>query len=117
MTISQYVKSKGLKSVDQMSQISGKARSTLNDWYKKDIQAFDVMLVGCLVIVRSPFGNWVAPQILIKSGYKGAVVVNALNRRSYAARCLDGRFFHYNNGSEIDLNSIIQVMAYDSEAL
>lgn len=47
MTPAQRAKAAGLKSLQQMADISGVPTRTLRDWYKTKPQLFDIILAGC----------------------------------------------------------------------
>lgn len=53
MTPSLQAKSAGLKSLAEVSQITGVAISTLNDWHRTKPDLFKVVIAGC-VVVRPP---------------------------------------------------------------
>lgn len=50
MTPSQQVKAAGLPSLAVVSSLTGKARSTLNDWHRDQPKLFKVVLEGCKAI-------------------------------------------------------------------
>ncbi len=115
MNPSEYIKHKGLKSLKQMAELTGRTEPTLRGWYHRDRELFDLLVMGALVVIARPFGMWISPAMLIASKYTGAAVVRTSNNRSYTVRVLPNGFFHYNNGAQIDIEGISDVMAYDEE--
>lgn len=54
MSASKELKEAGVQGgVRQASKITGRAESTLNDWYHKDHKLFIVIKEGCAAIIRS----------------------------------------------------------------
>lgn len=47
MTPSQQAKAAGLKSLQQVSEITGKPIQTLRDWHKDQPKLFAIVLAGC----------------------------------------------------------------------
>jgi len=47
MTPSQQVKSVGLKSLTQVSELTGVSLQTLSNWYKDKPKLFNVVIEGC----------------------------------------------------------------------
>lgn len=47
MTPSQKAKAKGLKSLSQVSEITGVSKQTLSNWAKNKPDLFDTVLAGC----------------------------------------------------------------------
>ena len=47
-TPAKYVKSRGLKSVNQIIKETGVSGQTLTNWFKNKIDLFDVVVEGCL---------------------------------------------------------------------
>lgn len=48
MTPSQQVKSVGLKSLTQVSQLTGQSLQTLSNWHRDKPELFRIVLLGCL---------------------------------------------------------------------
>ena len=48
MTPSQQAKAAGLKSLSQVSQITGVSLQTLNNWHRDKPELFAVVLAGCV---------------------------------------------------------------------
>lgn len=116
MTPSQYVKKKGLNSLAQMCDISGKAHSTLSDWYRNDRKTFDIMLIGCIAFVKSPEARWLAPELLIETGFKGKVTVKLERDNQFTiAVCRDGLYIHTTRGRNIPIEEIAAVMVLESD--
>jgi len=54
MTAGQEIKAAGLEGgMNKMSEISGIPVRTLGDWFHDKHQAFHVMLIGCVAIVKN----------------------------------------------------------------
>lgn len=51
MTPSQQAKAAGLKSLAEMSRISGVSKRTLINWHKSKPQLFKTVLAGCVALV------------------------------------------------------------------
>ena len=51
-TPSEYCKGKGLKSLQQVIDITGKPRQTLRDWHKNEPKLFKVVVTGCLYLAE-----------------------------------------------------------------
>jgi len=49
MTASQKAKAAGLKNLDELVDISGESRQTLNNWHKKKPLKFELVLKGAVV--------------------------------------------------------------------
>lgn len=47
-TASSYVKSRGLKNIKQMIELTGRDRSTLNRWFNNERVWFEIVVTGCL---------------------------------------------------------------------
>lgn len=47
MTPSQQAKAAGLKSLQQVAEITGRSRGTLNNYHKRFPKLFEVILLGC----------------------------------------------------------------------
>lgn len=47
MSASEQAKSEGLKSLAQVSEITGASVQTLNNWYKNKPELFKIVLLGC----------------------------------------------------------------------
>ena len=50
MTASQQAKAAGLKSLAQVSELTGVSFQTLNNWAKHKPQLFEAVLLGCLAL-------------------------------------------------------------------
>lgn len=50
MTPSKQAKSAGLKSLTQVSELTGVGLSTLNNWHKDKPKLFKIVLYGCVLI-------------------------------------------------------------------
>jgi len=48
MTPSQQAKAQGLKSLTQVSDITGVSLQTLSNWHKDKTELFRIVLIGCL---------------------------------------------------------------------
>ena len=48
LTASQYVKNKGLKSLNQLSIITEQSPQTLNNWFNNKRKLFDILILGAL---------------------------------------------------------------------
>lgn len=48
MTPSQQAKSVGLKSLTQVSQLTGQSLNTLTNWHRDKKDLFDIVLLGCV---------------------------------------------------------------------
>lgn len=49
MNASQKAKAAGLKSLDELVEISGESRQTLNNWHNKKPVKFELVLKGAIV--------------------------------------------------------------------
>ena len=107
-----HVKKFGLIGVAQMSRISGKSVSTLRDWFKNDRQAFDTMLLGCVMLTKSPYALWLKPEALRATKYTGPAVAINHNDTSFAVLVTADGYFHNNSGRPLDGQDIVAVMAY-----
>lgn len=52
MTASQQAKAAGLKSLAQVSEITGISFQTLNNWHNKRPELYRVIIAGCSSIVK-----------------------------------------------------------------
>ena len=57
MTPSQQAKQAGLKSLAQVSQMTGKPRQTLDRWAVDEPELFAIVLAGCVAITKDNGGN------------------------------------------------------------
>jgi hypothetical protein len=53
MTASQLAKSHGLRSLAQVSELTGASPQTLNNWHNHKPQLFRVVLMGCAEIQKN----------------------------------------------------------------
>jgi len=51
ITASQVIKRSGLKSLNQVSEMTGQSPQTLINWYKNKRALFDIVIKGCLTTV------------------------------------------------------------------
>lgn len=51
---SELAKSVGMKSLAEVSQITGKHANTLTRWYKDEPALFRAVILGCVVIKENP---------------------------------------------------------------
>lgn len=51
MKMSEYIKKCGFVSVKQVVDTSGVSRETLGNWYNNKRKLFDIVLLGCRVVV------------------------------------------------------------------
>ena len=49
MTASKQAKELGLKSLTQVSELTGQSLQTLTNWYNDKSELFEVVLLGCVV--------------------------------------------------------------------
>lgn len=49
---SKTAKAAGLKSIEQVSQLTGKPRVTINNWFHRERSLFDVVIAGCVAILE-----------------------------------------------------------------
>jgi len=54
VTPSQQVKAAGLKSLSQVSEITGVSAQTLSNWVKDKPVLFEVVLLGCIAQLNKP---------------------------------------------------------------
>jgi len=54
MTASQQAKSMGLKSLKQVSEITGQSMQTLDNWSKHKPDLFRIVLIGCHTELMGP---------------------------------------------------------------
>ena len=52
MTASKQAKELGLKSLTQVSELTGQSLQTLTNWYNDKPELYEVVLLGCLVKVQ-----------------------------------------------------------------
>jgi hypothetical protein len=52
MTPSQQAKAAGLKSLAEVTRVTGMPRSTLNDWHKDKPRCFEAILEGARVLIE-----------------------------------------------------------------
>lgn len=48
MTVAKYAKDAGLKSLAQVSELTGVTRSTLYDWFETKPKLFEIVILGCV---------------------------------------------------------------------
>lgn len=51
MTPAQQVKAAGLKSLEQVSRLTGKPTETLRNWHRDNPALFDVVVRGCVALM------------------------------------------------------------------
>ena len=52
MTAARQAKAAGLKSLAQVSEMTGVSRQTLENWFKNKPDLFAIVLAGCLSIIQ-----------------------------------------------------------------
>jgi hypothetical protein len=52
MTAAEQVKRAGLKSLKQVSKMTGKPTQTLNAWHKASPDLFEIIVLGCAMHIR-----------------------------------------------------------------
>jgi len=66
MTTSEYVKIKGFKSLDQVSNMFNVSTQCLRNWHKNDKNKLDIVLLGCRVkLIDSMFAAQTAKAIYL----------------------------------------------------